>query len=344
MDNIYDIEFALDKLKLKQENKEYEEVSAINDEKIYSFYLQLLSRFRHEKDYYDKKTIENMILDLHDYLKDENPYLYDELYVDKNYEKWTEQNAFKICEDYLEFANKNHDYLMNIFKNFSDLPLYDEVNTNTYVENDYDIIERFLLEVEHDLYTLFKSLIRNNIFRIKKSGYGTAYYDKAGDAHYIMVGKEHNFDNMVALVHEMGHVFRNYLMKERHNSYNYEDTLRAEISGEILELLFIKYLINNGIYEEEARNYLNKYNNELIKDAKELVDNNLGNYTNVGLGQAKYLFGRIIAYHYINNKKSYSWFTIHIHNNKLLDILNELDIDYQSISDEIKKSYCLKKQ
>ena len=178
MDNIYDIEFALDKLKLKQENKEYEEVSAINDEKIYSFYLQLLSRFRHEKDYYDKKTIENMILDLHDYLKDENPYLYDELYVDKNYEKWTEQNAFKICEAYLEFANKNHDYLMNIFKNFSDLPLYDEVNTNTYVENDYDIIERFLLEVEHDLYTLFKSLIRNNIFRIKKSGYGTAYYDR----------------------------------------------------------------------------------------------------------------------------------------------------------------------
>lgn len=310
------------------------------DEKIYSFYKQLLNRFGYEKDFYNKKTLENMILNLHDYLKDDHPYIYHEIYANKEYEKWTEKNAFKIDHDYQGFVDRNHDYLMGIVNNFANLTPYDEVPTDTYVYDDYEIIKRFFIEEDPELYELFKSLINNNIFRIKKSGYGTAYYDKACDAHYIMIGKEHNFDNMVALVHEMGHVYRNYLKKERHSSYDYELTIRSEISSEALELKFLNFLINNGIYEIDAQNYLNKYKNNIINDSKKLYDNHFHD----GLSIAKYLFGRLLSYYYINNNISFKDFINYIHSNNLLTILNELNLDYQNISDEIKKSYCLKKQ
>ena len=315
-----------------------------NDDRIYNFYMQLLSRYRYEKDFYDKKTLENMIIDLHTYLNDSNPYLFNELYANKEYESWTEKSTDKMEREYNKFIGQNNDYLLDVVSNFSNLTPYDEVATDSYVFNDYEIIKRFFMEEDQELYDLFSSLISNNIFRIKKSGYGTAYYDKPKDAHYITIGKDHNFDNMVALVHEMGHVYRNYLMKERHSSYDSNLTIRSEISSESLELKFIYFLINNGIYEIDAKNYLNKFKNEIINNSKFLYENNYHDGNQTCISECKYLFGRILAFHYVNSDMSYKDFVHYIHHNDLIKILNELNVDYQSISNEIKKSYCLKKQ
>ncbi len=303
-----------------------------------------LKRFDRIKDYDDRACVEDIIVNFERYTGGSNPYLYTMLYMDGQYEDFTVRGTLAVNANYKKFAVQYNDFFTKIFNNYAGLELYDEVKTDTKVPNMNDIIKEFFKTIDEDLYQLFiKS--EDNIFRVYQDGDGKAFYDPTKDEIYVLLGKNLIFDNMVGLVHEMGHAYRDYLIKKRYITRDLDEHIKSEIYSETLELLFVKYLIDNDIYAIDANNYLAKYNNKIIRVSRTLSENvfvhDNGSST---LSDIKYLLGRILAYFYLDANVSLKDFFMYIDSHNLLDILNNPNINYQAISDNVNKNYCLKKQ
>lgn len=317
----------------------------MSKDRMKEIYDDCLGRFNHIKDYNNKSCIEDIINNFKEFVGDDNPYFYDMLYMDdRKYEDWSAINTMQTRSDYDKYIFKYRDFYGTILSIFKDCEIKEITKTDPFVSESNTIIEDFLKTIDMEAYKMFDKM-DNNVFRVLGNGEGKCLYDPEKDENYAMIGKNNNFVNMVSLVHELGHCFRDYMFKTRNIDGNFDENLRSEIFSETLELAFIKYLIDNDIYSIDASNYLTDYNNKIIKVSNSLLqenfihDNGLSSLTDL-----KYLIGRILAYYFLNSNMTLKEFFLYINNHTLLEILSNPDINYQEISDNLNKNYCLKKQ
>lgn len=313
------------------------------NKRMKEIYDDCFNRFNDTKDYDDRACLEDIIEWFQKYVGPAHPYLYTILYLDSKYEEFVTLGAFKISKDYKEWAIKNKDFLTGIFSNFTNLELKDKVDNNTFIPNTDEIVGEFFKTMDMDLYNLFINS-KNNIFGVYDHGGGKALYDPVKDQIYVLFGKEHNFRNMVTLVHEMGHCFKNHLIKKDYTTNNIEEHLKSELYSEILEHMFAIYLVNNDIYAIDAYDHLNNTRNDIIEVSRKLSDAIIVNDKSSTLHDIKYLLGRILAYYYIESGMSLKEIFMDIQNHTTFEILSNPNIDYQEISNKLNKNYCLKKQ
>ena len=313
------------------------------NKRMQEIYDDCFDRFNKTKDYDDRACLEDIIEWFQKYVGPAHPYLYTILYLDSKYEEFVTLGAFKISEDYKKWAINNKDFLTGIFSNFVNLELKDKVDNNTLVPNTDEIVGEFFKTMDMDLYNLFINS-KNNIFRVYDHSGGKALYDPVKDQVYVLFGKEHNFRNMVTLVHEMGHCFKDHLIKKVYSTNSVEEHLKSELYSEIIEHIFAIYLVNNDIYAIDAYDHLNNTRNEIIEVSRKLSDAIIVNDDSSTLHEIKYLLGRILAYYYIESGMSLKEIFMDIHNHTTLEILSNPNIDYQEISNKLNKNYCLKKQ
>ena len=313
-----------------------------NKERAKEIFMDLYNRYSYIKDYDYKKGMQDLIEVLYEYTGYNHPYLYTELYIDSKYEAWNERNGFSILEDYDAFKDENKDLLKYKLYNFYSLDTKYEDKHDAYVPNMKTILSNFFETIDIDLYNLFLNM-QNNILMLFKNGEGQAFYDGDKDKNYVIIGSDYVFDNMVALAHEMGHAFRDHLFKKRHITHDLEERLKSELFSGVVELLFIKYLIDNDIYSNDANNWLIRCNNKLIESSRDMIDNDFIHDTgHTTMTDITYLFGRIIAHDYLNSNISLKDLFIYIENNNFIDIIKNIDCD--NVVNSITKNYCLKKQ
>ena len=314
-------------------------------ERMKEIYDDCIGCFNHIKDYNNKSCIEDIINNFKEFVGDDNPYFYDMLYMgDRKYEEWVARTTLQSKKDYTNYIFKYRDFFANILTMFKDIEIKDVGKMDSFTPESNTIIKDFLKTIDMDAYKMFDKM-DNNVFRVLENGEGKCLYDPEKDENYAMIGKNNNFVNMVSLVHELGHCYRDYIFKTRNIDGNFDENLRSEIFSETLELAFVKYLIDNDIYSIDASNYLINYNNKIIKVSNSLLhenfihDNGLTTLTDL-----KYLIGRILANYFLNSNMTLKEFFLYINNHSTLEILSNPNIDYQEISNKLNKNYCLKKQ
>lgn len=314
------------------------------NKRMSKIYDDCLKRFNDTKDYDDRACLEDIITHFQRFVGEANPHLFTIMYLDGHYEDYVTFGPMNMRKEYEDYTVANKDFFTNIFNHFTNLELKEEVNNKTFVPNTSEIVEDFLKTVDMDLYNLFINS-KDNMFRVYEDGGGRALYDPVKDQIYVLFGRRFIFENMVALVHEMGHCYRDHLVKKLHYTTSLEEHLKSELYSQILEYLFLNYLINNDIYAIDAKNYLDIDCNKIIRSSRTLCENIFVHDNGVStISDIKYLLGRIVARYYINSGIPLKEFFTYLENHTLLEILNELNINYQEISDGIRKNYCLKKQ
>ena len=312
-------------------------------EKLRRLYEEYLNRFTHIKDLNKQKEIGDILETLHKKVDRGNLYFYDLLYSSYSYEQYCMQGSDKVEKDFKVIMHNNYNELMNGFSYLLDIPKKEHFNRKTLLDDEDEIISTFFLSLDKDLYELYNRL-KPMTFRVFEDGTGQTSYDSEKDRTMVFAGREHTVESMIALVHELGHAYYVDTFKETRNAYDCYDMLKREIPSETLELLFIKYLIDNDLYSEDAINRLNEFNNTILNDATKFYENKMFlNETDHGqIRDMKYLLGSIMSYDFLNNNISFRDLLYYVHNSDVSSIIK--NIDYKTVSENINKSYCLKKQ
>ena len=301
-----------------------------------------LTRFSYIHDLNERSDVEKLITALAPHYGESIPYLYQYMNGDREYDRWCTNGKMELNRNANMFIHNNRETLIDLFETFKDLPLKEEGRYGTYVDDDdfFKIIYDFLETINPELVTLLKSIQeKGNLIRLDNYRTGEEIYDKKEDDIYILIDRCNTVDSMIALMHELGHAYPDYLYKEYHEPYNPKKVLKIESPSSILELLFVKYLIDNDLYQREANNYLTYYNNNIIKGATsilEIISNN--NRENKFQRTFNYCYGQLLAYHVILNQIPYKDIVTYIHDNDIETIMREIDINVLRVHNEINKS------
>lgn len=296
-------------------------------EQTYNYYL---NKFTQTNKLEDKKNYEIIITSFHQICKNKNPYIYDILYSNRDFEKYCNLQLDKRTQELQNILNNNKDQLTNIFNEYLDIPKTDTNQpTLTIADDFYNIVVNFLATINPQLCLLLNDLIdKKNIILTNDSSYGEELYDKSENIIYIIMGNNKSVDNMIILVHELGHAYYDYIYHEYHDTDSANKILKKEIPSQTLELLFIKYLIENDIYKEETIQYLTNFNDRLRKESLTVLQRLKEKSTpkhNI-TSEFAYAIGKLIAYYSVVNNISYDEILNYIHINnieKLINLIND---------------------
>jgi len=301
-----------------------------------------LTRYSYIHDFNERSDVEKLITALAPHYGETIPYLYQYMNGDRDYDRWCTTGGMEINKNVNIFIHNNCELLIELFETFKDLPIKEEGRYTSYVDEEefFKIIYDFLEAVNPELVALLKSIQeKGNLIRLENYRTGEEIYDKKNDDIYLLVDRCNTVETMISLMHELGHAYPDYLYKEYHETYNPKKVLKIESPSSILELLFIKYLIDNDLYQMEAQNYLTYYNNNIIKGATSLIEIlNNNNSEDKFKRTFNYCYGQLLAYHVILNNIPYKEIVTYIHENNIETIIQEIDIDVLRIHDEINKN------
>lgn len=314
----------------------------VND--LYDKFIREFLRIKSSRDNVSKYNLETNILTLHRYAN-KQPYIFTILYEGQEggFEAYCILENERRNKEYENFCRTNGGRLMQDFGILSGTPTKDALISNVEINDEEDILSKFFLSVDKELYDIYKDMLaKNNILRVTDNETETLFDKKSGET-YILCGKEPTVKTMIRIAREMGQVYRYHTKKELITTYEYDMYLRSEMTGFALELLFVKYLIENDLYSDVATEYLKAYNNEIIRDSQMMIDNKLfvNNKKVNGLGNMTELLGKIVSHNFVNSNMTFKDFTDYVHTTKTARILN--DINIIELSDNITKSFCLKR-
>ncbi len=151
-----------------------------------------------------------------------------------------------------------------ILKNASNYPIYSHYYPTISEKEALSYAGKFFKMIGQDVYNLYKNLIENDLVYQKSS------YDKGGTCGYLYNGLSSiilrmnvsNIYKAIALVHEMGHAYDNYINQTA--DYKRCHQINCEVTSMTFEQLFIYFLEQNNLLDKEnasscQRNYITNY-------------------------------------------------------------------------------------
>ncbi len=302
-------------------------------------------RFAKTKNFNRKYSLELLIRNLESYIQHFDSNFYNSIAELKQYNLQKKLLNKSLDRDFTSFMGRNKQKLCKILLPYANNPNNRTVHLDTSnidPRTCLNIIANFLFSVDRNLYNLFIELYQNNHILIKNdySGSGLENNEKEKESIYVFVGSLRSVSDMGTLVHEIGHAFKDYLYEDYHRYFNVEELLHSEIPSEVLELMFYNYLVNRGIYRQDAINILHNYDMSMIREARYLSISD--DYNRSYLSTLTYNLGKIIAKEYTRDP-SYSYLDLlrYINMHGIMKVLKGLNIDHERINDGINKEFCL---
>ena len=302
----------------------------------------LKNKFDKVHAFYHKYAIEALVFVLEDYLgipdigfkkHVENKSIYTKLKRIKN---------VRYHKSFKDLINNNYKLVSNFIIPYA---IEDskrvESHRESYIEfNDcLRIVSEFLKSVSPDLYNMFCNMYRSNriLFSGQHSG-GCELCEKKKNSIYVIIGNLNSVDDMANLIHELGHAYKDYRYQKCHKYYNVNEVLESEISSEVLELMFLDFLLKNNIYYNDAVYSFKYYHERIIDDAKRLSRLDHDVYSKSFISNLSYFIGRVVACNYMINKDmTYDELINYAYKRNIIRLLQELNIDHDKVLEKIRE-------
>ena len=302
----------------------------------------LKSKFDRVHSFYHKYAIEALIFVLEDYLG--IPDIGFKKHVEKQtwYTQLKHIRNIRYHNSFKNLINDNYKLVSNMIIPYAiENSRKIELHRDSYIEfNDcLRIISDFLMYVSPNLYNMFCDLYRSNhiLFSERSSG-GCELFENKKDSIYIIIGSLNTVDDMANLVHELGHAYKDYNYQKSHKYYKVNEVLESEISSEVLELMFLNYLIKNNICYNDAVYSFKHYHERIIDDAKRLSKLDQDYYNKSFISNLSYFIGRVVACNYMINKDmSYEELINYAYKRNIIRLLQELNIDHDKVLEKIRE-------
>ena len=175
------------------------------------------------------------------------------------------------------------------------------------------LIETFLGSIDKDLLEFYRKI--NSEGRITFSPENiTAFTSLSNSNTMIFIEKLENLKDIMILMHEIGHAYYFYInnmkISERENVLS---ELKDEIPAKVLEIKFVKFLQNNGVFEQGL--VLESLFDEIIEECNKKRDN----YDNL-----KYLIASSIAKSVKDKEFDLAKYYKHIYKSDAYNLVNEI--------------------
>lgn len=198
------------------------------------------------------------------------------------------------------------------------------------------IMINFFKSIDNDLYNLFMDYLNKEHLIISDIGQSHNYTVSSAvlQDDYIVVDSLDSVSSMQTIVHEMGHAFYDKVNGCSLDIVGNDLRLKTEIPSQLLEILFLNYLIHNNIYVLEARECLNEFNSRIFvySDKFRNQDNTFDSLKYaIGILYAKQIYNDYLCGMPFNLKDIYAY----LGQNKLENIIRNIKIDYNTIMKEI---------
>lgn len=151
----------------------------------------------------------------------------------------------------------NNTQILKIFLELKKIYASDEwkldISQMRNFEEEFPDLEEFFALLGCNVVNLYQEMKKNKIFYVKPNGtnYNSCYQQTLSKDSYIIIIDDNALDQQMTLVHEMGHAYHHYLLRN-HPKISYYD-ITGETTALFFEKIYFGYLEKKGLNVDKLR-------------------------------------------------------------------------------------------
>ena len=264
----------------------------------------------------------------------------------KEYDKFL--NTLSIYYTYLSYNRLlyTHHRLCSAYDKIEDMfdnKFIPDLKTPVSLDKSVDLVAEFFVEYDLDVAKFFLELIRDKkvYFTNDKTGSGTTYNMSEKSDVYVFVTPENNIRDAITLTHEVMHAY----IEEQQKTINDAEFTNTyivnyfEVYSIFIELVFVKYLKDKKMYEDDLNCHIKRYLISITEDAKIFKESEYTDSFN-----ERYVYGFAIALHFYKQylvnpkeaKENILKFMLETKERDKVEMLNDYGLNIENIQNEKK--------